>query len=273
MTTLIFKGTIASKEIICYTSFVWLITELVNIGGLIMSQSVVIKSNRYGIHLVLDKDVDFETILKEIVDKFKDTEKFFKAAKLAISFEGRELTTKQEQEIIDTITNNTSIKIFCIIDNDPTREEYIRQQIEHYQATYEQPAIEDTAINNGGIQFYHGTLRSGQSVQSDTSIVVIGDVNPGAAVSSYGNIVVLGSVKGNIYAGIGGDDKAFIFALDMDPIQIRIGSIIAKSPDKTFGGTRRRRKTKVAAVNPQIAYAKGEMICIEPLTKESLTNI
>jgi septum site-determining protein MinC len=59
----------------------------------------------------------------------------------------------------------------------------------------------------------------------------------------------------------------------MDPIQIRIGSVIAKSPDKTFIGTRRRRKTKVAAVNPQIAYANGEVICIEPLTKESLTNI
>jgi septum site-determining protein MinC len=235
-----------------------------------MSQSVVIKSNKYGIHLVLDKDVDFDIILKEVVDKFKDTEKFFKAAKLAISFEGRELTTQQEQDIIDAITKNTSIKIFCIVDNDPAHEEYIKQQIEHYQSVYEQP---QPVVDNGGIQFYHGTLRSGQSVQSETGIVIIGDVNPGASVSSYGNIVVLGSVKGNVYAGIGGDDKAFIFALDMDPIQIRIGSVIAKSPDKTFIGTRRRRKTKVAAVNPQIAYANGEVICIEPLTKESLTNI
>jgi septum site-determining protein MinC len=233
-----------------------------------MSQSVVIKSNKYGIHLVLDKDVEFDAILKEIVDKFKDTEKFFKSAKLAISFEGRELTTDEEQEIIDAITNNTSIKIFCIVDNNPAHEEFIKQQIEHYQATYEQPIVD-----NGGIQFYHGTLRSGQTVESETGIVVIGDVNPGATVSSYGNIVVLGNVKGNVYAGIGGDDKAFIFALNLDPIQIRIGSIIAKSPDKTYTVGRRRRRLKETKVNPQIAYANGDMICIESLTKESITNI
>jgi septum site-determining protein MinC len=233
-----------------------------------MSQSVVVKSNKYGIHLVLDKDVEFKKILKEVVEKFKDTEKFFKSAKLAISFEGRELSAKQEQEIIDAIMDNTSIKIFCIVDNDPTREEQIRQQIEKYQAAYE-----TQAIDNGGIQFYRGTLRSGQSIECETGIVIVGDVNPGATVSSYGNIVVLGTVKGNVYAGIGGDDKAFIFALDMDPIQIRIGSIIAKSPDKTFVFGRRRRKAKAAASNPQIAYAKDEMICIEPLTKELISNL
>jgi septum site-determining protein MinC len=234
-----------------------------------MSQSVVIKSNKYGIHLVLDKDVEFKTILDEIVVKFKESEKFFKSAKLAISFEGRELTAEQEKEIIDTITNNTSIKIFCIVEHDPKSEEYIRQQIEHFQMAYEQPEVD-----NNGIQFYRGTLRSGQSVESETGIVVLGDVNPGATVSSYGNIVVLGTVKGNVYAGIGGDNKAFIFALDMDPIQIRIGSIIAKSPDKSFlFGRRRKKKTKETVINPQIAYAQGEMICIEPMTKELISNI
>jgi septum site-determining protein MinC len=216
----------------------------------------------------LDKDVEFQTILKEIVSKFKDSEKFFKSAKLAISFEGRELSTEQEKEIIDTITNNTSIKIICVVDNDPKQEEYIKQQIEHYKA-----ACEAVQTDNGGIQFYRGTLRSGQSVESQTGIVVIGDVNPGATVSSYGNIVVLGTVKGNVYAGIGGDNRAFIFALDMDPIQIRIGSVIAKSPDKTFLFGKRRKKAKQTAINPQIAYAKGEMICIEPMTKELISNI
>ena len=32
-----------------------------------------------------------------------------------------------------------------------------------------------------------------------------------------GSIVVLGAVKGSVYAGLGGDDSAFIVALDMDP--------------------------------------------------------
>jgi septum site-determining protein MinC len=232
-----------------------------------MAQSVVIKSNKYGIHLVLDKEVAFKEILDEVASKFKDTEKFFKNAKLAISFEGRELTDEEQGKIIDAITSNTSIEIICIVDNNPEHEEYIREQIEHYRETISQPYIE-----NGGIQFYRGTLRSGQLVESETGVVILGDVNPGATISAYGSIVVLGTVKGNVYAGVGGDDRAFIFAMDMDPIQIRIGSVIAKSPDKTYGTFRRRRRSK-ETVNPQIAYAKGEMICIEPLTKELLSNI
>ena len=209
----------------------------------------------------------FQSLLKAIIEKFKESEKFFKGAKLAISFEGRQLTPEQETAIVDAVTANTSIEILCIVDNNPEHEEYIRQQIEACQASVQQPYVD------GGTQFYRGTLRSGQVIESESGIVVVGDVNPGATVSVYGSIVILGAVKGNVYAGIGGDDSAFIVALDMDPIQIRIGNVIAKSPDKTFGKRRRQKKTKESPSNPQIAYTKDGTICIEPLTKELLSDI
>lgn len=232
-----------------------------------MSQAVIIKSNKSGIHLILDKEMSFQSLLNAVVEKFKESDKFFKGAKLAISFEGRELTPEQENAIIDAITANTSIEILCIVDNDPAHEAYIRQQIEACQAAVQQPYMD------GGTQFYRGTLRSGQQIESEAGIVVVGDVNPGATVAACGSIVILGAVKGNVYAGTAGDDSAFIVALDMDPIQIRIGSVIAKSPDKTFGRKRRKKKVKETASNPQIAYTKDGTICIEPLTKELLSDI
>lgn len=232
-----------------------------------MSQAVIIKSNRYGIHLVLDPTLPFPSLVKAVVQKFKDSEKFFKGAKFGISFEGRELTQEQEMELINAVTANTDIEILCIVDNDPEHEDYIRQQIEAYQASAQQPYMD------GGTQFYRGTLRSGQMIESDTGIVVVGDVNPGATIASNGSIIVLGAVKGNVYAGLSGDDSAFIVALDMEPIQIRIGSMIAKSPDKQAGRRREKRKAKEISTSPQIAYTKDGMICIEPLTKELLSYI
>ena len=142
-----------------------------------------------------------------------------------------------------------------------------RSQIEEYQASVQQPYVD------GGTQFYRGTLRSGQTLESETGIVVVGDVNPGAAVMANGSIVVLGAVKGSVYAGLGGDDSAFIVALDMDPIQIRIGNVLAKSPDKPFGRRKIRKKVKETTTSPQIAYLKDGTICIEPLTKELLSDI
>ena len=44
--------------------------------------------------------------------------------------------------------------------------------------------------------------------------------------------MILGALKGNAQAGCMGDRNCFIFALDMQPIQIQIGDLIAKSPDK-----------------------------------------
>lgn len=232
-----------------------------------MSQAVVIKSNKYGIHLVLSNEISFKALLDAIVEKFKESEKFFKGAKLAISFEGRKLTHDEEMAIIDAVTSNTSIEILCIVDHDPDREAYVKQQIEEYQASVQQPYVD------GGTQFYRGTLRSGQTLESETGIVVVGDVNPGAAVMANGSIVVLGAVKGSVYAGLGGDDSAFIVALDMDPIQIRIGNILAKSSDKPFSRRRIRKKVKETTTSPQIAYLKDGTICIEPLTKELLSDI
>ena len=60
--------------------------------------------------------------------------------------------------------------------------------------------------------FYKGTLRSGQVFESDGSVVVLGDVNPGGKVVAKGSVIVLGSLKGNIFAGVDGNENAFVVA-------------------------------------------------------------
>ena len=229
-----------------------------------MSQAVVIKSNKYGINLILDKNMPFQELLVAIKEKFQESEKFFKDAKMAISFEGRALTQEEEYQIIETITENTSISIICIVDNDEAHADMVKQQIEAYY---------DSVAGREG-EFYRGTLRSGQVLESVSSVVIVGDVNPGAKIISQGNIVVLGALKGNAYAGAAGDSNCFIVALEMDPIQIQIGDILAKSPDnKKMKPRRLRRKEKnPVSAEAQIAVAKGGNIYIEPITRGSLMD-
>lgn len=229
-----------------------------------MSQAVVIKSNKYGINLILDKNMPFQELLVAIKEKFQESEKFFKDAKMAISFEGRALTQEEEYQIIETITENTSISIICIVDNDESHADMVKQQIDAYY---------DSVAGREG-EFYRGTLRSGQVLESVSSVVIVGDVNPGAKIISQGNIVVLGALKGNAYAGAAGDSNCFIVALEMDPIQIQIGDILAKSPDnKKMKPRRLRRKEKnPVSAEAQIAVAKGGNIYIEPITRGSLMN-
>ena len=98
-----------------------------------MQQSVVLKSNKYGINLVLDDKMEFDELLVCIIEKFKESEGFFKNAKMAISFEGRELTQEEEFRIIEAITENSTVNIICILDNNQLKEELVRQKMENFE--------------------------------------------------------------------------------------------------------------------------------------------
>ena len=277
-----------------------------------MSKEVIIKSNRYGINLILDGQIPFQELLGKIGDKFKETGDFFRDSKMAVSFEGRELTDREEQEIVDVITANSSVRIISIVDRNRELEEQMRLMVEAYQKAVQIPdsqerehgtASEDEMFLQSGeadageqqggeddseepgipeepqeevtADFYKGNLRSGQIIESASSITVVGDVNPGAKVVSMGNVVILGSLKGNAQAGAGGNRSSFIFALEMRPIQLQIGDLIAKSPDKEKGKKRGRKKEKDGGnpYSPQIAVARDGNICIEPMKKGSLNHL
>jgi septum site-determining protein MinC len=219
-----------------------------------VNNSVIIKGNKYGIVVVLNPDMEFEELKQLITEKFKESSKFFENAKMAISFEGRSLTTQEQKEILDIIAENTDMHIVCVMENDTEIER-------SFQKTLEQKLLE---LSNSTGQFYKGILRSGASLEFETSVVIMGDVNHGARVVSKGNIIVLGSLKGNAFAGATGNTNSFVVALDMNPTQIRIADTIARSPDKPV---------KEEAKEAKIAFLEEGNIYIEPLNNSILRDI
>ena len=95
-----------------------------------MTKEVLIKSNKHGIVLVLPSKISFDELLLMIAAKFKEAGNFFKDAKMAIAFEGRELTAQQELDIIEVIGENSDIRIVSVINPDPEMEERMRQRVE-----------------------------------------------------------------------------------------------------------------------------------------------
>ena len=118
--------------------------------------------------------------------------------------------------------------------------------------------------------FHKGILRCGQELESKGSICIIGDVQVGATVTAMGNIVIIGALRGNANAGLSGDDDAFVLALDMDPLQIRIGSAIGRSADKDILSSKKNKKNQKKNTSPQIAFVKEGNIFIENMTKDFL---
>lgn len=218
-----------------------------------MDNSVIIKGLNNGIIVVLDAEIEFDLLKEKVVKKFRDSSKFLGNAQVALSFEGRKLTEDQQLELLKIISEQSELKIVCLVMDDPQKDALFQNALEQ--------TGEEKSKTNG--QFYKGNLRSGQSLECDTSVVVIGDVNPGASIVSQGNIVVLGALRGTVYAGSNGNDKAFVLALDMSPGQIRIADTIARAPDNHDKATTKEAK---------IAFLEDGNIYIEPISKKILSE-
>ena len=121
-------------------------------------------------------------------------------------------------------------------------------------------AVEQSLLNmqKRDGQFYRGTLRKRQILESDSSIVILGDVESGARVTARGNIIIVGALYGSVHAGASGDRDAYIVALSMQPKALRIGDIEAKRQIIY--------QESLSIQGPKIAVVDGRRIYLDPLT-------
>ena len=75
------------------------------------------------------------------------------------------------------------------------------------------------------------TVRGGEEISSKSSVLICGNVNPGAQIIAGGSIDIRGTCRGVVHAGAFGDTEAFVIADNLMPVQIRIADLIARSPD------------------------------------------
>jgi septum site-determining protein MinC len=91
---------------------------------------------------------------------------------------------------------------------------------------------EKQAAAAGTLRIHRGTLRSGEHLQAEGSLLLLGDVNPGARLSASGDILVWGRLRGVAHAGCRGDRHARIVALQLRPLQLRIAEAVARGPQE-----------------------------------------
>jgi septum site-determining protein MinC len=82
------------------------------------------------------------------------------------------------------------------------------------------------------LTIHRGTLRSGDHLEVEGSLLVLGDVNPGARVSAGGDVRVWGRLRGVAHAGNRGNRQARIVALQLRPLQLRIAEAVARGPEE-----------------------------------------
>ena len=221
-----------------------------------MKSSCIIKSFPNGINLILKEDVEFEALLQEIGDKFEKSRPFFGNASVALSFEGRELSTEEETQIVDLIHKCSDINVVCIMAKDS------KTDLTFVKAL--QKVARQIPDGDEGY-FFKGSLTDENEMNMEQDVVILGDVAEGCVVKSTGSIIVLGSLNGKAYAGTEGNARAFVAALEMSPEKIKIGDFkYINNKKKAVFGT----KTKA-----QVAFVQENKIIMDKFTKEILASL
>ena len=214
-----------------------------------MSNYVIIKGKNDRLVIALNPDVDFLDICDILKTKILEAKNFIGNSRMAIEFSGRTLTNDEENTLIGIITNNSNIVISYIF----SKKEKQEQEIDLESLN---PLIEE-----GKTHFFRGTLRSGAKIESDGNVVVLGDVNPSSIIKARGNVIVLGHLNGTVYAGLGGDDRAFIGAIYFNPIQLTIGMrTITDIQDEILDSSRVNKKSRF-----KVARVINQEIVVEEL--------
>ena len=183
-----------------------------------MKDALLIKSNPYGITIQFHPDMDFESLIAEAKNKFQASAHFFNHADVAVAYEGRTFTKEEEVRMTETIQEAARIRILCILDRDKDTKQFLRRTAGDCL----------NVISKHEGLFYRGTLKRRELLETETSVIIIGDVETDAAVISKGNVIVTGTIYGSVTAGAAGRMDVQIGAFRMQPQKLRIGSIEVK---------------------------------------------
>ena len=172
--------------------------------------SINLKTNE--IVIKIDDKAEQEEIITELSSKIVELKKMYQEEKTPIRVTGKILENKELEEIKEIIKKEIDVEVKF---DTPTT-----LGLHSITRSYKK----DVGISE--TTFHKGSLRSGQRIEVEGSIVVIGDVNSGAEVIASDNIVVVGTLRGLAHAGAKGNKNAIIAAGKLDAVQIRISNIV-----------------------------------------------
>lgn len=168
---------------------------------------------------------EYETILK---NRFESNRQLFEGSPVSFQGEGLQALSHEEVAALQRLCLDYGMVLHNI--HTPSR----------------------GAKASGADLFIYRTLRSGQKLHSEGSMIIWGNVHESSEITAAKDIIVLGRLDGTAHAGCYGDVDSTIFALNLAPKQIRIGDKISRAPGDYV-------KHSV----PEIAFVEGGNICIK----------
>jgi len=162
--------------------------------------------------IMISEGAEHSEIIECLNSKIIALKKLYKTEKTPICVMGKVLKNKEIDEIQKIIQDNIDVEV--------------RFDSPNELGLHGIRKVFEKNVHKSETKFYKGSLRSGQKIEFEGSVVVLGDVNGGAEVFAGENIVILGNLRGLAHAGAKGNKKAMIASNLIECPQLRIANIL-----------------------------------------------
>lgn len=223
-----------------------------------MNNNVYIKSFKNGLQIHLSDDCPFQDICDEIKVKFSESKSFFKGGRIAVSFEGRILSLKEERILVSLIETNADLTVLYVLGKDEETEAL-------YLKAVDRPVcgiLDDSLFG----KFYYGNIKRNERIDSEHGVIIIGDIEPGAIVTAKGNIIVIGGIYGSAVCVGEKANEYFIASYDMNAEKLLIG-------DYRYFSKEKPKWVVKPKLIPKIAYVSEGKIYLDVVSKDIIKKL
>jgi septum site-determining protein MinC len=190
---------------------------------------IQIKGIRDGLLVTLAAS-EWDVAQNALIEQIDARSAFFNGARLALDVGSHAIGVNELVALRDRLSER-NVVLWAVVSESPKTEN--TAQLLGLATRISKPRPEEIhshsieEVSDASAMFVNKTLRSGTRVEFPGTIVILGDINPGAEVVADGNVIVWGHVRGMIHAGAKGDRSAVICALDLSATQIRIADAVS----------------------------------------------
>jgi septum site-determining protein MinC len=160
-----------------------------------------------------------------LLAQIDDQQSFFSGARLALDVGSQSLRVNEMVRLRDSLSER-NVALWAVLSESEATEKTAqllglatrisKPRPEEQQSLEVGPISDETAL------YVNRTIRSGTRVEFPGSVVVLGDINPGAELVVQGSVIIWGHLRGAVHAGSAGDSEAVVCALELGAVRLQI---------------------------------------------------
>lgn len=208
---------------------------------------------------------EWDHIIEQFQSRLQGMEKEWESETKVHLLVNKRLLDNRQLQTVGNILKDVNLKLDLIVTS--RRQTAVTAASAGYSVKQEsesQPLVVKEKVsqqNYADPLYLKHTVRSGVEIRHSGTVIVFGDVNPGAIIVAGGDVLVWGGLKGIAHSGAFGNRKSLIMALKMDPTQLRIADLVARSPNNL-----------PEDFDPEVAYISNQGIRISSALNFNKTN-